>query len=172
MTALAAEVADGLLVHPLSSDEHLAAVSMPRVEGALAAAGRDRASLTVVGQVILAVGRDATEQAAADAAARGLVGFYGSTPAYRPVLDTHGRGELQPELRRLTKEGRWDELAGAIDEDLLDTIVVRGDPDVVADRLRRRFAGRVDRVAVYSPGRLPEDALAAVVAAVRAIGPG
>jgi probable F420-dependent oxidoreductase len=172
MTSLAAELADGLLVHPFSSDEHLATVTMPRVQDALAGAGRDRSSLTVVGQVILAVGRDAAEQAAADAAARGLVGFYGSTPAYRPVLETHGRGDLQPELRRLTKEGRWDELAAAVDADLLDAIVVRGDPDAVAAGLIRRFAGRVDRVAVYSPGQLPDDALAAVVAAVRATGPG
>jgi probable F420-dependent oxidoreductase len=165
--ALAAEAADGLLVHPFSTEAHLTGVTLPRLEGALDAAGRPRDALTVVGQVILAVGRDAAEQRAADAAARSLVGFYGSTPAYRPVLDTHGLGDLQPALRQLTREGRWPELAGLIDDDLLDAVAVRGDPDTVATRLVARFGGRVDRVAVYSPGPLADDALAAIVAEVR-----
>jgi hypothetical protein len=98
---------------------------------------------------------------------RGLVGFYGSTPAYRPVLDTHGWGELQPRLRQLTKEGRWDELAALVDDDVLAAIAVRGSPAEVGAELARRFGGRVDRIGVYTPYTLRDDILAEVVEGIR-----
>jgi probable F420-dependent oxidoreductase len=168
MTALAARSADGLLIHPFSTERHLTEVTLSRFDAALAAAGRPRGDVTVVGQAILSVGRTDEELAAADAAVRGLLGFYGSTPAYRPVLDTHGWGDLQPRLRQLTKEGRWDELASLVDDDVLGAIAVRGTPADVAAELRRRFAGRVDRVGVYTPSALADDVLAEVVERVRA----
>ncbi len=121
-----------------------------------------------MGQAILACGRDAEEQRAADEGARWLVGFYGSTPAYEPVLATEGRADLHPELRRLSREGRWDEMAALVDDDLLEAVVVRGDPDRVATRLLARTSGQVDRLAVYAPGGIADEALAAVVAGVRA----
>ncbi len=168
MTKLALTEADGLLIHPFTSDRHLAETTLPRVEEVLSEAGRDRSEVTVVGQTILACGRDAEEQATADAGARWLLGFDGSTPAYEPVLATEGRSDLHPELRRLSRKGRWGDVAALIDDDLLDAIVVRGDPDVVAARLLARADGQLDRVAVYSPGDIADEALAAVVAGVRA----
>lgn len=172
MTEVALTVADGLLVHPFTSDRHLAEATLPRIEATLAATGRPRADVTVVGEGIVACGRDAAEQAAADEGARWLVGFYGSTPAYEPVLVTEGRAGLHPELRRLSREGRWDEMARLVDDDLLDAVVLRGDPDRVAARVRDRFGGHVDRVGLYAPGGIADEALAAVVAAVRGGPPG
>lgn len=168
MTEVALTVADGLLVHPFTSDRHTAEVTLPRVERALAAAGRTRGDVTLVGEGIVACGRDASEQAAADEGARWLVAFYGSTPAYEPVLATEGRAAIHPELRRLSREGRWDEMARLVDDDLLDAVVLRGDPDRVAARVRDRFGGHVDRVGLYAPGGIADEALAAVVDGVRA----
>jgi probable F420-dependent oxidoreductase len=167
MTEVALVVADGLLVHPFTSDRYLAETTLPRIEEVLAGAGRARTAVTVVGEGIVACGRDATEQAAADEGARWLVGFYGSTPAYEPVLAAEGRGEIHPELRRLSREGRWEEMARLVDDDLLDAIVLRGDPDRVAARIRSRFSGHVDRVGLYAPGGIADEALAAVVTGVR-----
>ncbi|MGI8938941.1 MAG: LLM class flavin-dependent oxidoreductase [Iamia sp.] len=167
MTELALNEADGLLIHPFTSDRHAAEATFPRIESGLADAGRDRADITLVGQAILSCGRDAKEQEADDAGARWLVGFYGSTPAYEPVLATEGRADLHPELRRLSREGRWDEMAALVDDDLLDAVVVRGDPDQVAARLHERVGGKVDRLAVYAPGGISDEALSAVVAGVR-----
>lgn len=169
MTALALSQADGLLIHPFTSDRHTAEVTMPRISAGLATAGRDRTDITLVGQAILACGIDADARRAADEGARWLVGFYGSTPAYEPVLATEGRAALHPELRRLSREGRWDEMAALVDDDLLDEVVVRGDPDQVARRLHARFAGHVDRLAIYAPGGIAEEALAAVVSSLRAL---
>lgn len=167
MTALALAEADGLLIHPFTTDRHAEETTFPRITSGLAAAGRDRADLTLVGQAILACGRDAEEQRAADEGARWLVGFYGSTPAYEPVLATEGRSDLHPELRRLSRDGRWDEMGALIDDDLLDAVVVRGDPDEVTARLHARADGRVDRLAVYAPGGIADEALAAVVSGLR-----
>lgn len=168
MVALATEVADGLLVHPFTSDRHLGEVTRPRVEAGLGAAGRSADDLTVVGQAVLACTTDPAAQADLDTAARWLVGFYGSTPAYAPVLATEGRADLHPELRRLSREGRWDEMAGLIDDDLLDAVVLRGDPASVAGRLRDRYAGFADRVALSTPGGITDEALAALVSDLHA----
>ena len=166
MTDLACTVADGLLVHPFSTERHLHEVTLPRIAAALGT--RPRSELTVIGQAILAVGRDEAEQRAADDGVRALLGFYGSTPAYRPVLDTHGWGDLQPQLRTLTREGRWDELPSLVDDEVLATIAVRGTPAEAAAELHRRFGGgAVDRVAVYAPYALPDEALAEVVSTFR-----
>jgi probable F420-dependent oxidoreductase len=167
MVALATAVADGLLVHPFTSDRHLAEVTRPRIDAGLVAAGRDRTELTLVGQAIVACTADPAGQAALDGAARWMVGFYGSTPAYAPVLETEGRGHLHPELRRLSREGRWDEMAALVDDDLLDAIVLRGDPATVAGRLRQRFGGEADRVALSTPGGIADDDLAALVTEIR-----
>ena len=167
MVALATAVADGLLVHPFTSDRHLAEVTRPRIDAGLASAGRDRAELTLVGQAIVACTGDPAGQAGLDATARWLVGFYGSTPAYAPVLETEGRGHLHPELRRLSREGRWDDMAALVDDDLLDAVVLRGDPASVAARLRERFGGAVDRVALSTPGGIADDDLAALVTEIR-----
>ena len=100
---------------------------------------------------IVCTGRDEAEQAAADAGTRSLLAFYGSTPAYRPVLDAHGWGELQGELNALSKQGRWAEMAGLIDDEMLVTLAVRDEPAAVADRILERFGAFADRVGFYLP---------------------
>jgi probable F420-dependent oxidoreductase len=167
MVGLATAVADGLLIHPFTSDRHLAETTLPRVTAGLAAADRPRSDLTLVGQAVVACTADPARQADLDTAARWLIGFYGSTPAYAPVLETEGRAHLHPELRRLSREGRWDEMAALVDDDLLDAVVLRGDPATVAGRLVGRYGGAADRVALSTPGGIADDDLAAVVAAVR-----
>ncbi|MEZ5182126.1 MAG: TIGR03617 family F420-dependent LLM class oxidoreductase [Acidimicrobiales bacterium] len=163
MVALATRAADGLLLHPFTSDRHLATVTRPAIMAGLQAADRERDDLTLVGQAVVACTADPSRQADLDAAARWLVGFYGSTPAYAPVLETEGRADLHPELRRRSREGRWEEMAAMVDDDLLDAVVVRGDPAEVARRLRDRFEGVTDRVALSTPGGIADDDLAALV---------
>lgn len=167
MTELATAQADGLLIHPFTTDRHLAEVTWPRVEAGLAAADRPRADLTVVGQAVVACTSDPGAQGDLDAAARWMVAFYGSTPAYAPVLDTEGCGPLHHELRQGSRTGTWEQMAALVDDRLLDAVVLRGDPAAVARRIRERFAGRVERVALSTPGGIADHDLAALVAEVR-----
>ncbi|MGB4102834.1 MAG: LLM class flavin-dependent oxidoreductase, partial [Candidatus Microthrix parvicella] len=167
MTRLATTVADGMLIHPFTSDRHLADVTLPRIRAGLEAAERPRSDLTVVGQAIVACATDPATQADADTAARWMIAFYGSTPAYVPVLETEGRGHLHPELRALSREGRWDEMAAMVDDDLLHAVVLRGDPAQVASRLVARFGYDFDRVALSTPGGITDEALSALVTETR-----
>jgi probable F420-dependent oxidoreductase len=151
MTAMAVEVADGLLVHPFNTARS--------VEAMLASVP---SAFPVVGQAIVAVG-DSHE---ARTAVRSLIAFYASTPAYRRVLDVHGWGELQTELQQLTRAGRWADLPAAVPNEVVDAVALVGSADEVALGLRARF-GRCERIALSTPHPLGIDALAALVDAVR-----
>jgi probable F420-dependent oxidoreductase len=173
MCEMTAEVADGILVMPFNTGRHFAERTLPAVDRGLATAGRTRDDLEIVVEVICAVGRTDEEIATAASAVRYLVGFYGSTPAYRPVLDVEGWGELQPRLNALSKQGDWGGMADLVDEDVLRTIAVVGTPDQVASEIGRRFAPVADRACLYFPGYpLADECLAATIAAVQAVGGG
>jgi len=168
MVQLATAEADGLLIHPFTSDRHLSDVTVPRIRAGLATAGRSADDLTVVGQAIVACTSDRGRQGDLDEAARWMIAFYGSTPAYAAVLETEHRSHLHPQLRRLSREGRWDEMAALVDDDLLDAVAVRGDPAEVGQRLRDRFGAFAHRVALSTPGGIADDDLAAMVTEARA----
>lgn len=163
LTAATAEVADGLLVMPFGSKRFLHETTMPAVRDGLAAAGRDAADFEVVPEVIVSV---ATGRADDHASTRMLLAFYGSTPAYRPVLDAHGWGDLQPELNAMSKQGRWTEMAGLIDDDILHTIAACGTPAEVAAHVRDRVDGVSDRVCLYQTGPIEAQSLAEIVDAL------
>lgn len=159
MTRATAEVADGLLVMPFGSKRFLHEKTMPAVRSGLAAAGRDAGDFAVVPEIIVSVGEDHTST-------RMLLAFYGSTPAYRPVLDAHGWGDLQPELNSMSKQGRWQEMATLIDDEMLHTIAACGTPGEVAAHIRDRVDGVSDRICLYQPGPIAAEALAEIIDAL------
>lgn len=160
LTRATAEVADGLLVMPFGSTKFLGEATMPAVREGLAcrADSAARSEFAVVPEVIVSAGDD-------HEATRRLLAFYGSTPAYRPVLDIHGWGDLQPELHALTKQGRWAEMGALITDEVLHTIAACGTPRQIAEhiRLRAEAAGGSETVCLYQPGPIAVDVLAAVV---------
>ena len=78
------------------------------------------------------------------------IAFYGSTPAYRPVLEHHGWGSLQDDLNKLSKQGQWVEMGNLITDEILHTFAAVGTPNEVAEDLHRRYQGAVDRLSFYS----------------------
>lgn len=160
MTRATAEVADGLLVMPFGTKRFLHETTLPAVREGLAAAHRSEGDFEVVPEIIVSVGDD-------HASTRMLLAFYGSTPAYRPVLDAHGWGDLQPELNAMSKQGRWQEMASLIDDEILHTIAACGTPAEVAAYIRDRVDGVSDRICLYQPGPIAVEALAEIVEALR-----
>lgn len=150
MTRTAAEVADGLLVMPFNSLRHFRERTMVAVGEGLELGGRE--SVAIYPQAITAMGRTPDEQAAADLGVRGLLAFYGSTPAYRPVLDVEGWGDLQPELNALSKTGDVLAMMELVSDEMISTIAVRGTPEECAAELQRRFGDVAQRVCCYFPG--------------------
>jgi probable F420-dependent oxidoreductase len=158
LTRAVAEHADGLLVMPFGSKRFLHEHTMPIVREGLRAAGRE--TLTVLPEIIVSAGDDHT-------AARRLLAFYGSTPAYRPVLAAHGWEDLQPELNALSKQGRWQDMGGLIDDEMLHTIAACGSPADIARHIRDRVDGVADTVFLYQPGPMNLETLAAIVDELR-----
>jgi probable F420-dependent oxidoreductase len=160
LTKATAQHADGLLVMPFGNKKFLHEVTMAAVDEGLAAGGRTRADLAIVPEIIVSVGEDHT-------ATRQLLAFYGSTPAYRPVLDIHGWGDLQPELNALSKQGRWSEMGALIDDEVLHTIAACGTPAQVAAHIRDRVEGISDRICIYQPGPIETDLLSQIIDELR-----
>jgi probable F420-dependent oxidoreductase len=169
MCAMAAEVADGLAVMPVTSERFFTERTLVAVEEGRARRDPDLGPLEILPELIVCVGRDAEEQAVADAGCRGLLGFYSSTPAYRPVFELEGRGDIQPVARGYTREGRWDELSNLIDEHLLNTVAVRGTPKEVAEQIGRRYSAHTGRVAIYTPYAMADDLFREVIDEIHAL---
>jgi len=169
MCGVAAEVADGLAVMPVTSDRFFAEVTLPAVAVGLERRHPSLGKFEVLPEVIVCCGRDEAELAAADAGCRALLGFYVSTPAYRPVIDLEGYGELQPVAQQMTREGRWDELGALVDDDLLATLTVRGTPAQVAAHIGERYRGHAERVCVYLPYEMADGLLPELVDALHAV---
>jgi len=150
MTRTAAEVADGLLVMPFHSHRHFRERTLPAVAEGLELAGRERIDLYP--QAIVAMGGTPAEIEAASVGVRFLLAFYGSTPAYRPVLDVEGWGDLQPELNALSKTGDFTKMIELIDDDVLRTLAVVGTPAQAAAEIKARFGDVAERVCAYFPG--------------------
>ena len=163
LTRATAEVADGLLVMPFGSKRFLHETTLPAVREGLAAAGRTDDDFAVVPEIIVSVD---SEENPDHTSTRMLLSFYGSTPAYRPVLDAHGWGDLQPELNAMSKQGRWQEMATLIDDEILHTIAACGTPTEVAAHIRDRVDGVSDRICLYQPGPIAVEALAEIAAAL------
>jgi probable F420-dependent oxidoreductase len=146
MTEMCGEVADGHLGHPMVSKRYLDEVTMPALLRGMGTSGRDRADFEVSCEVMVATGENDDEVAAAATATRKQIAFYGSTPAYRKVLELHGWGDLHTELNRLSKQGEWDAMGSLIDDEMLAAFAVVGPVDQVGAALKDRCDGVVDRV--------------------------
>jgi probable F420-dependent oxidoreductase len=151
MTRVAGEVADGLLVHGFTTERYLREVTVPTIESALATRGLTRADFELSYPAFVVTGDTEEQMAAAATGVRRQIAFYASTPAYRPVLELHGWGELQTELNTLSKQGEWDEMGRRIDDDVLDAFAVQGTPDEIPGLLQKRFGDIIDRIQLYTP---------------------
>lgn len=151
MTRVAGEVADGVLCHAFTTERYLREVTLPAFRAGASESDRDASELTVSLGVFVVTGRDERERVATERAVRGQIAFYGSTPAYRKVLELHGWGELHEELHAMSRSGRWDEMPTLIDDEVLDAFAVVADTTHVGARLRERFGDVVDRVSLYTP---------------------
>jgi probable F420-dependent oxidoreductase len=144
MTAVAGEVADGLLLHGFTTADYVRDVTLPNLQKGLDRSGRRRSELEVAVPVMIALATDDRDPSLAEA--RSTVAFYGSTPAYRAVLAHHGWGALGDELHAMSRRGEWTDMGRLVDDDVLHTFVAVGDAKEVAATIVERFGGLVDRI--------------------------
>jgi probable F420-dependent oxidoreductase len=149
MTRVAGEVADGFLCHGFTTERYLREVTLPALERGRRTAGHGLPGFEVSGLPFVVTGRTAEQVAASVAATKDQIAFYASTPGYRGVLALHGWADLQVELSALARAGRWPEMAGLIDDDMLNTFAILAEPADVAAAVRKRFGDIFTRVHLY-----------------------
>ena len=170
MTAVAGEVADGFLVHPVNSRQSLLELTVPAIAAGAATAGRAPTEIELVCVTIVVTGRDEPEFERSKEAVRQQLAFYGTTPAYQPVFELHGAGELHPELQRLARADRWPEMTGLIVDELIEAIAVVGEPHQIGPQIRSRLRGISEHVSLVN-NRAPDPGhFAEVVADLKASG--
>jgi len=151
MTEAAGEVADGLLVHGFCTERYLREATLPALERGFEKSGRTREGFEITAPAFV-VARDTEEEIAEGVQfVKQQIAFYGSTPAYRPVLDLHGWGELQDELNAMTKRGEWDRLADLIDDEVVRAFAVVGAPEDAIAEIRRRYGDIATRITLPLP---------------------
>jgi len=151
MTEVVGEVCDGMLVHGFTTEKYFRDVTLPALERGAAKSGRTLADIERSIPAFVVTGDTDEAMAAAAVGVRGQIAFYGSTPAYQGVLDAHGWGDLQPDLNRLSKEGKWLEMGELITDEVLETFAVVAPPDQVAAKLLDRWGDLVQRISFYAP---------------------
>ena len=158
MTEVAGEVADGVIIHSFTTKKYLEEVTLPAVEKGLAKAGRSRSDFQISYPGFIVTGKNEEEFNATKKAVCKQIAFYGSTPAYAPVLGSHGWGDLQPELNKLSKMGNWDEMGTLITDEILNEFAIVGELDQVVGKFKSRYSGLVDRTMGSLPARDDEHA--------------
>jgi probable F420-dependent oxidoreductase len=166
MTEVAGEVADRWLSHSFTTVRYLREVSLPALARGAASSGRSADDVDVSVPGFVAVGHDQSELDAAIRATRKQIAFYGSTPAYAPVLELHGWGGVHEQLNAASRRGEWDAMADAITDEMLDAFAVVGTPAEVAAQLRERFTGLATRVAFAFSNPVAPELSAEIVAAI------
>jgi probable F420-dependent oxidoreductase len=151
MCRVAGEVCDGLHVHPFNSPKYLREYVQPAVNEGLAASGRTRQDFVYTTSSFVVVGDTEQELAQHRQSVKQQIAFYASTRTYEPVLAAHGWQDLVPHLHRKSVEGDWKGMADLITDEMLDTYAVTGSYDTIAARLKERYAGLLDRTALYQP---------------------
>ena len=150
MTETAGEVCDGFLCHAFTTEQYLREVTVPALEAGAAKAGRSLSDFEVSGPAFVVTGSNEDDFEQAKKGTKQQIAFYGSTPAYRPVLDMHGWGALQEDLNHMSKEGKWVEMGELIDDEILDTFAIVGEPSEIAPKFKARYGDIVDRLSFYA----------------------
>lgn len=167
MTEVAGEVCDGFLCHGFTTEKYLREVTIPALARGRAKAGKTMEGFEIVGPSFVVTGTNEKEMDAAATGTRRQIAFYGSTPAYRGVLDIHGWGGLQDELNTLSKQGKWAEMGDLITDDILNTFAVVAEPEKVAPELISRYGDVISRISFYAPYKADPDRWLPVIDALK-----
>jgi probable F420-dependent oxidoreductase len=168
MTEMAGEVADGFIVHPFGTEKSLRELTIPALERGATSAGRALSDVEVAFPCMAVIGETDEEITRGREMMRPRLAFYGSTPAYKVILDVHGWGDLQPELNRLSKTGDWAAMSKLITDEMVDAFSVQGTPDSIGDIVKKRYGDLVQRVSFDTSAQLDPERAARAIAGIRA----
>ncbi len=154
---LVGELCDGIKLHGFNTPKYLREVILPNIEKGAKKAGRDPKDIEICGLGFVMTGETEEEVAKAMEPVRAQLSFYASTRTYKPVLDIEGWGDLNQELFALSIEGKWQEMATKVTDDMLQEFGVIGTYDKIVPMIKEKCEGVIDRVTFSIPTRNPDD---------------
>ena len=143
---VAGEVADGLMLHSLTSPEYVRSVVKPQVVRGAKAAGRDPGELRLSGGGFIVTGPDAASLSARKEEVRRRIAFYASTRTYSPVLECHGFQEVGQRLHEMSMRGQWEDMSRMVSDGMVEAFTTTGVYEEIAGQLHRRYGGLIDEV--------------------------
>ena len=157
MLKAAAEEADGAKLHVFCTRKYLEENTLPIIAEGLAKRGRARETFEISGGGFVVTGKDDEAVAKLFDWVRYRVAFYGSTPAYWPVFEVHGLGDLGRKLNAMTRAGQWNDMASQVPDDVVHLFAAVGRHDQIARAIVERFGGLVDAVSASANSAKPSD---------------
>jgi probable F420-dependent oxidoreductase len=166
---VAGEVADGLMLHSLTSPEYVRDVVQPALARGAERSGREPGSITVSGGGFLITGPNRSALRAAQAEVRRRIAFYASTRTYHSVLAAHGFEEIGQRLHEMSLKGEWAEMGELVSDEMLNAFAVFGEYDEIAGEFGRRYGGLVDEASftLYSEHPVGEGDLRRIISNFR-----
>ncbi len=148
---LAGELCQGFHIHPFHTVRYLKEQIIPNIELGAHNTGRTRTDVNLSCAVFVVAARDEREAQVNAAPVKSQIAFYASTPSYAPVLDLHGWGDVRTELSKMARSGKWDKMGEVIDDMMLNEFAVVAAPEELAQVVKARYDGLLDRVGYYFP---------------------
>ena len=156
MLRLSGEACEGVRLHGFCTRKYLTDVALPAIEEGLRRANRPREKFEVWGGGFIATGKDDAEVAKQVEAVRYRIAFYGSTRTYAGVLNLHGWNDVAERLHRHSVKGEWDQMAAAVNNDVVREFTAIAPYKDLKKSLESRFGGLADRIALDFPKSTPE----------------
>ncbi|MCP4225098.1 MAG: TIGR03617 family F420-dependent LLM class oxidoreductase [Actinomycetia bacterium] len=169
MSAVAAEVADGIRLHPVCTPRFIDEAVLPAMAKGAGRSGRDLAEVEVCMKPLVGTAPDRSSLDRVRETVRARVAFYLSTPSYRRTFELHEWDGIAMAASQLSRDQKWDGLPGLVHDEMLDTVATIGTHDEIAPMLASRYGNRVDRIEFSIPvtGPAEAEALAAMLSELR-----
>ncbi|HUF54416.1 MAG TPA: LLM class flavin-dependent oxidoreductase [Dehalococcoidia bacterium] len=163
LTSLAAEIADGVIGHPIWSVEWCVETIPSWLKRGLDKAGKQRSDIEFNAWLFVAINDD-RKQALDDA--RATVAFYGGVAQYQEFFAAHGFEREAKLLQEGVKQGDYIGAARHVTDEMAQTFVVCGTADEVRKRIEPMYE-LVDSLTLVPPAyNLGPDKLLAYSAAI------
>ncbi|MFT7654784.1 MAG: putative F420-dependent oxidoreductase [Limisphaerales bacterium] len=145
MATVAAQVAEGVRLHPVCSPTYIAERILPVIEPHRAS------NFEVCLKPLIATAADEDTLQARIEIARQRLAFYCSTPAYAGAFEVFGLQDLCAEMAELSRKQAWQALAAKVDDDLLHQCVIVARYDDLAATITERYSDLIQRIEVSFP---------------------
>lgn len=148
---VAGELCQGFHVHPFHTAKYIREQILPNIESGLQKTNRTRGDIQLSSAIFVATDEPEREMV------RAQISFYASTPSYRPVMETHGWGAAGEKLSMMAAHKEWGDMPAEITDEMLEQFCVMTTPDNMAQDIKARYEGLLDRITLYTPFEAGQD---------------